>query len=209
MATKDKDKVIVKANINFMRQTARKVRRTVNLIRGLKAGEAVLQLSFMPYAAAKPIKKLIESAIANASNNFSVEDAKQLELSQILVDDGPIFKRFRAASKGRATSIYKRTSQVTLVLSDMTAPEYAQYVKENSPRNQKGKTPKAEKPAKAETKKATKATTAEKKPAAKKPAAKKESSEKKPAAKKATTAKKPAAKKPAAKKATKKKEEDK
>ena len=187
MATATKDKKVIKAKIDFMRQTARKVRRTVNLIRGMAAEDAITQLRFLPYAAAQPIKKLVESAVANATNNFSVENPGKLLISEILVDDGPVFKRFRAASRGRATSIYKRTSQVKLVLSEMTPAEYAAYVWEISPRNRKAQ---AEKPA-------AKKETAEKKPAAKKPAAKK-----------ATTAKKDT-KKPAAKKTTKAKAETK
>ncbi len=122
------DKKLVKANIKFIRQTARKVRRTVNLIRGLKAGEAVTQLRFLSYAAAEPIRKLIESAIANAAHNHGVANPEELYISQILVDDAQIMKRFRAASRGRAASVYKRSSQVRLVLSEMKADEYAAYV---------------------------------------------------------------------------------
>jgi len=132
-------KQIIKAKQSFIRQTARKVRRTVNLIRDLSVGEAVAKLEFMPYAAAMPVKKLLESAIANAGNNFSVEKPQDLKISEILVDDGPIFKRWRAASKGRAVSVYKRTSKISVVLSDMKAAEYAAYVKQNSPRNNKAK----------------------------------------------------------------------
>ena len=120
-----------------MRQTARKVRRCVNLIRTMTAGDAVKQLGFAPYAAALPIKKLIESAMANASHNFSIENPENLKISQLLVDDGVVYKRWRAVSKGTAHSIKKRTAQVRLVLSEMNAAEYAAYVWDNSPRNKK------------------------------------------------------------------------
>ncbi|MBT6843810.1 MAG: 50S ribosomal protein L22 [Candidatus Melainabacteria bacterium] len=128
---------VVRARIGFMRQTARKVRRCVNLIRTMTAGDAVKQLGFAPYAAALPIKKLIESAMANASHNFSIENPENLKISQLLVDDGVVYKRWRAVSKGTAHSIKKRTAQVRLVLSEMNAAEYAAYVWDNSPRNKK------------------------------------------------------------------------
>jgi len=125
-----------KARIGFMRQPARKVRRTVNLIRKMTAGEAVRQLKFLPYAAAKPIQKLIESAIANA-NDKGIANPESLWISQILVDDGPVFKRWQAVSRGRAHSIMKRTAQVSVVLSELKPAAYAQYVWDNSPRNKK------------------------------------------------------------------------
>ncbi|MDA0772727.1 MAG: 50S ribosomal protein L22 [Cyanobacteria bacterium] len=128
---------LVRARIGFMRQTARKVRRCVNLIRTMTAGDAVTQLGFAPYAAALPIKKLIESAMANASHNFAIQNPENLKISQLLVDDGVVYKRWRAVSKGTAHSIKKRTAQVRLVLSEMNAAEYAAYVWDNSPRNKK------------------------------------------------------------------------
>lgn len=128
---------LIKAQIGFMRQTARKVRRCANLLRKMTAGEAAAQLAFSPYAAAKPIKKLIESAMANASHNFSITNPEDLKISQLLVDDGVVYKRWRAMSKGRAYSIKKRTAQVRLVLSEMNPAEYAAYVWETSPRNKK------------------------------------------------------------------------
>ncbi|MDD9899149.1 MAG: 50S ribosomal protein L22 [Candidatus Melainabacteria bacterium] len=128
---------LVRARIGFMRQTARKVRRCANLVRKMTAGEAVNQLTFSPYAAAKPLKKLIESAMANASNNFSIENPENLKISQLLVDDGVVYKRWQAVSKGRAHSIKKRTAQVRLVLSEMDSAEYASHVWDHSPRNKK------------------------------------------------------------------------
>ncbi len=100
------EKNIVKARLGFIRQTARKLRRTVDLIRNMKAGQAREALSFMPYAAAEPVKKLLLSAMANAKANHGVENPDELYISQFLVDDKSILKRFRARSKGRAYSIY-------------------------------------------------------------------------------------------------------
>lgn len=128
---------VVRAKIGFMRQTARKVRRCADLLRSMTAGQAVQQLTFAPYAAALPIKKLIESAMANASNNFAIENPENLKISELLVDDGMVYKRWRAVNKGRAHSIMKRTAQVRLVLSEMNPAEYAAYVWKNSNRNKK------------------------------------------------------------------------
>lgn len=135
---------IVKAKVSFIRQTARKMRRTVNLVRGMKAGEAVRNLEFMPYAAASPVYKLLKSAIANAKHNFEIEKPEELQISQILVDDKSVFKRWRAMSKGRAYSIHKRTCQISLVLSEMKAADYASFVWDNSPRNKKNRKNKKE-----------------------------------------------------------------
>ena len=129
------EKNIVKARLGFIRQTARKLRRTVDLIRNMKAGQAREALSFMPYAAAEPVKKLLLSAMANAKANHGVENPDELYISQFLVDDKSILKRFRARSKGRAYSIYKRCSQMNVVLSDMKPAQYAAYVWDVSPRN--------------------------------------------------------------------------
>ena len=213
-----KEKKIIKASTPFIRQTARKVRRTANLIRGLSAGEASQSLKFLSYAASGPLKKLVDSAIANASNNFSVEEAKDLKISQLLVDEGPTFKRWRAVSRGRAHSIMKRTSQIKIVLSDMSAEEYADYVWETSARNKKNRGKNKElAQAKKDAKKAKKETAKAAKPKADKKETAKKAAAKKPAAKKAEPKadKKPVAKKPTTKnvqpkaKTTKKKGEGK
>lgn len=188
MATAEKKEIkITKAKQGFLRQTARKVRRTVNLTRGMKAKDAQVQLKFLAYAAAHPVSKLLKSVMANAKANDGVEDPGELYISQFLVDDGPMFKRFRAVSRGRAHSIVKRTSQLSIVLSELTPAEYAAHVKANSPRMIKGK---VEKPKKVKKAKAATKTVA-------KPKADKEPAKADPKAKKET---KPAAKKPAAKK---------
>ncbi len=81
-----KEKKIAKASIGFVRQTARKVRRTANLVRNMKVGKALTQLKFLPYAASEPIKKLISSAAANAKNNLGVENPDELVISQIFYE---------------------------------------------------------------------------------------------------------------------------
>ena len=131
------EKVTVKARLGFIRQTARKLRRTVNLIRKMKAGEALDTLRFLPYAAASSVKKLLMSAMANAKANHGIDKPEDLYISQFLVDDKSILKRYRARARGRAFSIYKRCSQMNIVLSEMNPAEYAKHVWEVSPRNKK------------------------------------------------------------------------
>lgn len=177
-------KKIIKAKLGFVRQTPRKLRRTANLVRNKTAGEAVTQLGFMPYAAAEPILKLITSAMANAGHNQSVENPSALIVSQLLIDDGVIYKRWRAANKGRAHGIKKRSAKLQVVLSEMTGAEYAKYVWEVSPRNKKLK----------------KDDLSKKKVTTKKTTAKKETAEKTTTKKKAVTKKKTTA--------TKKKKEE-
>lgn len=128
---------ISRSQVGFIRETARKVRRTVNLVRNMSAGQAVTQLKFMPYKAASTVRKAIESAMANASHNLQVENPDELKISQILVDDATMYKRWRAANKGRAHSIKKRNSQLRVVLSELGQADYAKYVWQVSKRNKK------------------------------------------------------------------------
>jgi len=137
------EKKIAKAKIIFTRQTPRKVRRTANLVRKMTAGEAVTQLSFMSYAAAEALKKLIDSAMANAKHNLGVENPEDLLISQLLIDDSVTYKRWRAMNKGRAYSILKRACKLSIILSDMDAAQYASYVWETSPRNKKNQVKKS------------------------------------------------------------------
>lgn len=134
---KTTEKKIAKAKLAFVRQTPRKVRRTANIIRNMTAGQALIQLKFLPFAAAEPIRKLIESAMANAQHNLGIENVEELRISQLLIDENTTYKRWRARNKGRAYSIMKRTSKISLALSDMNAAEYAQFIWDNSPRNRK------------------------------------------------------------------------
>jgi ribosomal protein L22 len=77
-----------------------KARRVVDLIRGLPTDEAQAILRFAPQAASEPVGKVLDSAIANATNNHSL-DANDLFVSEIYVDEGPTMKRFRPRARGR------------------------------------------------------------------------------------------------------------
>ncbi len=106
-----------KAVLKYVRVSPRKVRRVVDLIRGRKAGEAMIALRFMPYKAAKTVEKVLKSAMANAEQADAGIDVEEMRISQALVDQGPTMKRMRARAMGRANVIKKRSSHITLYLS--------------------------------------------------------------------------------------------
>jgi large subunit ribosomal protein L22 len=95
----------------------RKVRRTLQLIKGLPVREAQSLLDLMPHRAAKAIRRVVDSAAANAENNHEME-AEELWVEQAWVDAGPMLKRWRAASGGRVSMIRKRISHIAVVVSD-------------------------------------------------------------------------------------------
>ena len=106
-----------RAVLKYVRVSPRKVRRVVDLIRGRKAGEAMVALRFMPYKAAKTVEKVLKSAMANAEQADAGIDVEEMRISQALVDQGPTMKRMRARAMGRANTIRKRSSHITLYLS--------------------------------------------------------------------------------------------
>jgi large subunit ribosomal protein L22 len=107
----------VKAHTRFVRQSPFKVRRVLDLVRGLPVGEAQDVLRLTPRAAAQPIAKTLASAVANAEHNFAL-DADDLVVAEAFADEGPTLRRFRPRARGRATRIEKRTSHITIVLSE-------------------------------------------------------------------------------------------
>ena len=94
----------------------RKVRLVANLIKGMEAERAVVELQYRLKRAALPLCKLLQSAIANAKHNFQVEKGG-LYVKKIVVGEGPTLKRYRARAFGRAATIRNRTSHVSLVLA--------------------------------------------------------------------------------------------
>jgi large subunit ribosomal protein L22 len=101
----------------YVRVTPRKARRVVDLIRGMPADQAQATLTFAPQSASEPIGKVLASAIANAGQNSHV-DARSLVVSRAWVDEGPTLKRFRPRAQGRGYRINKRTSHITVIVSD-------------------------------------------------------------------------------------------
>ena len=108
----------VKAQNRFVRQSPYKVRRVLDLVRGLPVEEAEHVLRLTNRAAATPIAKTLKSAVANAEHNHAL-DAEDLVVFEAYADEGPTLRRFKPRARGRATRIDKRTSHITIVVSDM------------------------------------------------------------------------------------------
>jgi len=119
-----------KATARYIRVTPMKARRVVDLIRGKQALEAVAVLEFAPQAASEPVRKVVQSAIANARVKADVAseafDERELVVREAYVDEGPTLKRFQPRAQGRAYRIRKRTSHITVVVAPRetrTAPD--------------------------------------------------------------------------------------
>ena len=113
-----------KAQARYVRVTPLKARRVVDTIRGQRATEAVTVLRFAPQAVAETVRKLVESAIANArvkaDQAGEAFDENALVVLEAYVDEGPTLKRFRPRAKGSANRILKRTSHITVRVGDQT-----------------------------------------------------------------------------------------
>ncbi|HEX6524915.1 MAG TPA: 50S ribosomal protein L22 [Streptosporangiaceae bacterium] len=107
-----------RAKARYVRVTPRKARRVVDLIRGLPADQAQAVLRFAPQAASEDVGKVLNSAIANADAMGRRGDRGMLWVRRAWVDEGPTLKRFRPRAQGRGYRIYKRTSHITVILSD-------------------------------------------------------------------------------------------
>jgi large subunit ribosomal protein L22 len=105
-----------KATLHYARITPRKARRVVDLIRGKKAGEALITLRFMPYRGSQFIEKILKSAMSNAEQKKAV-NPEEMVISKAFVNQGPVMKRMEPRSMGRANVIRKRSSHITLILS--------------------------------------------------------------------------------------------
>ena len=106
-----------KATARTVRISARKVRLVIDLIRGKNVAEAAAILKFTPRSASPILGKVLKSAVANAENNFDL-DREDLYVSKAIVNEGPTLKRFRPRAKGSASPINKRTSHITIVVSE-------------------------------------------------------------------------------------------
>jgi large subunit ribosomal protein L22 len=106
------------AKARYIRITPRKARRVVNLIRGLPAEEAKAVLAFAPQAASDPVAKVLNSAIANAERSRERPEMTSLWVSRAWVDEGPTVPRFRPRAQGRGYRIRKRSSHITVIVSD-------------------------------------------------------------------------------------------
>ena len=107
--------VFVRATSKYLRVSPRKARLVADQVRGLPVSRALDLLKFSDKKAAHIIYKVLWSATANAENNNGA-DVDELKVATIMVDEGPILKRFMARAKGRGTRISKRTSHITVVV---------------------------------------------------------------------------------------------
>ena len=101
----------------YLRTSPRKLRLVADSVRKMHPTKAMVELEFMPKRAAATLRKVLRQAIANAVNNSKLEE-KNLSIKHILVEEGPRYKRFRAAARGRARMILKRSSHIKIILED-------------------------------------------------------------------------------------------
>lgn len=107
----------VKATAKYMRISAQKVRKIVDAVKGKPAEAGLNALRFMPQKSAGMVEKILRSAIANADQNADL-DVDSLMIKNIIVDEGPMLKRFRARARGRGSRILKRTSHITVIVAE-------------------------------------------------------------------------------------------
>ncbi|MGL4744464.1 MAG: 50S ribosomal protein L22 [Dermatophilaceae bacterium] len=115
-----------RAVARHVRITPMKARRVVDLIRGRNAAESVSVLRFAPQSASEQVRKVLESAIANArvkaDRGAERFDENELIVAEAFVDEGPTMKRFRPRAQGRAGRINKRTSHITVIVAPKPSP---------------------------------------------------------------------------------------
>ena len=121
-----------RATARYVRMTPMKVRRVVDLIRGMEAREALSVLQFAPQAASEPVAKVLASAVANAEHNHQL-DPESLIVAVAYVDEGPTLKRFRPRAQGRAFRINKRTSHITIEVESVATATPARPAKKAAP----------------------------------------------------------------------------
>ena len=113
-----------KASLRYLRITPRKVRIVADLIRGKNVSQALAQLAFVEKRAAEPLAKLLRSAVANADQAAKGNlDVDQLRVKELMVDQGPSLRRYMPRAMGRAFKVLKKTSHISLTVSDVPAPK--------------------------------------------------------------------------------------
>jgi large subunit ribosomal protein L22 len=111
----------VTAKLSYLRMGPRKLRLVADMIRGKRVAKALEILALSRKLAARPIMKLLNSAIANAKHNYQL-GMENLVVSTIMVDGGPMLKRWMPKAHGRATPVRERTSHINLVLTEVAKP---------------------------------------------------------------------------------------
>jgi large subunit ribosomal protein L22 len=109
------------AKLRYLRITPRKVRVVADLIRGKNVNQALAQLAYVEKRAAEPVAKLLRSAVANADQASKGQvDVDKLRVKELMVDQGPSLRRYMPRAMGRAFKILKKTSHISLTISDET-----------------------------------------------------------------------------------------
>lgn len=133
--------MIIKAKLNHLRIAPRKIRLLAKMIKGMEVNQAQAQLINNQKRTALPLLKLLKSAIANAHNNLNISKESKLVIANIKVDQGPTLKRWRPRAFGRASTIRKKTSHLTLELE----AKKPKIVKKTTADKKKERAPKKEK----------------------------------------------------------------
>ena len=107
----------VPAHARYVRQSPTKVRAVLDTVRGLSVDDAIVSLAVTDRRAAGTVKKVLESAVANALENHD-SPSEDLVVAEAYANEGPTLKRFRPRARGRATQILKRTSHITIVVAN-------------------------------------------------------------------------------------------
>jgi len=107
----------VTSTLRYARISPQKTRLIIDMIRGSEVLQAMKLVQFLPQKAAKIVRKILDSAVANAENNFGL-DIDDLKVTKAFVNEAPTLKRFRARARGRGTRILKRNSHITIEISD-------------------------------------------------------------------------------------------
>jgi large subunit ribosomal protein L22 len=107
----------VAAKLRYARISPQKCRLVADLVRGKPVGQAISTLRYTPKKGAELVRKVLESAVANAENNHNA-DIDALKVDRIEIDAAPMFKRFHARAKGRGNRIVKRNSHITILVGD-------------------------------------------------------------------------------------------
>jgi large subunit ribosomal protein L22 len=110
------DAPVVRARARYVRVSPRKARVVADQVRGLDVERAIALLNFSPRGASVPVLKLVQSAAANAENNFDL-DPEEMRIVSISVDEGPTMRRYRPRARGRATRIEKRSCHINIALT--------------------------------------------------------------------------------------------
>jgi len=110
----------VRAVSKYVRISPRKVHKVIGAVKGKSAESGIQTLKFMPQKAASILEKIVRSAVANADHNADI-DIDLLVIRNIIADQGPTLKRWKARARGRGTRILKRTSHITVILAEETS----------------------------------------------------------------------------------------